>query len=59
MWTLILVLAIHGSVFTEPQTMMTNIPGFSSKENCLAAGESLAKENQKRGSWIYHCIEVK
>lgn len=59
MWTLILVLAVNASPFSEPQTMMTNIPGYTSKENCIEAGKSLAKENQKRGSWIYHCIEVK
>ena len=59
MWTLILVMAIKASILSEPHTMMTNIPGYTSKENCIAAGESLAKENQKRGSWVYHCIEVK
>lgn len=59
MWTLILVLAVKASVFSDPQAMITNIPGYTTKENCIAAGESLAKENQKRGSWVYHCVEVK
>lgn len=59
MWTLILVLAVNASAFSEPQTMMTNIPGYTSQENCIAAGKSLAKENRKRGSWYFHCIEVK
>ena len=59
MWTLILVIAIKASIFSEPQTMMTSIPGYTSKENCIEAGKSLAKENRERGSWYFHCIEVK
>jgi len=59
MWTLILVLVVNASMFSGPQTMITNIPGYTSKENCIAAGKSIAKENQKRGSWVYRCIEVK
>ncbi len=59
MWTLILVMAIKVSIFSEPHAMMTNIPGYTSKENCIAAGESLTKENKREASWVYHCIEVK
>jgi len=59
MWTLILVLTVNASVFSDPQAMITNIPGYTSRENCVEAGKSLAKENQKRGSWFFHCVEVK
>ena len=59
MWTLILVLTVQASAFSDPTAMMTNIPGYTSHENCIEAGKSLAKENQRRGSWIFHCIEVK
>lgn len=59
MWTLILVLTIQASAFSEQHAMMTNIPGFTSHETCFEAGKSLAKENRKQGSWVFHCIEVK
>lgn len=37
MWTLVLILAIGGGIFSSDKVAMTSISGFSTKEKCEAA----------------------
>lgn len=60
MWTLIIILAIDGGLFSNNHVAMSTIPGFSSEKTCVDAGKILEKENEStHGGFFTKCIEIK
>lgn len=60
MWTLVLILAIGGGIFSSDKVAMTSISGFSTKEKCEAEAAKFIQENKtSQAGFVAKCIEVK